>query len=626
MYRQPAFVLTILLLAAAAVPGQQMSGDILGQHNLAPGGASPVQGGLSAPCLYCHAPHSGVGGNTPLWNQTLTTQTYTTYQSTTYHEAGVPRPTMGSDSNLCLSCHDGSVAPGQTVAYGTWAMSGSMKSPDNFGGDLSGSHPFSLVLPLKDSPDLVVSLAGQGVTADPTKLVKLVKGNIECTTCHNPHIEATDKVVHNFLVRDGSGGQLCLACHEPGNRTVNGQTNDLAGWTNSIHATAANKTTNQPGTNLGGYATVALNACESCHATHNAPGAARLLRGKNENDCVSCHGAGSNISPSALNVFAEFGKVGHPFSSSTSSHDANESILLNQNRHATCVDCHNPHSANQVTAFLLPPAIRASQNGVEGISATDGVTVLNPAVNQYENCLRCHGTSTGKAALPTTYGYLPVWAVAFGDPLNIIPQFALTSTSSHPVMHDRTSPYPQSSLRGFMVNEDGVTPGRAMGTRVLCTDCHNSDDNREFGGIGPNGPHGSKWTHILERRYEFSQAPGPGQLIMNLFPNPDLSVNGPYSLCGKCHDLGKVTSNTSFSEHARHINDGFSCSACHTAHGMGSTNGAISGERLVNFDINVVVPNAGMPISYSRSTNSCSLTCHNHTHALVGGANAATKK
>ena len=72
-----------------------------------------------------------------------------------------------------------------------------------------------------------------------------------------------------------------------------------------------------------------------------------------------------------------------------------------------------------------------------------------------------------------------------------------------------------------MLNLDGVTQGRAMGTQIFCTDCHNSDDNREFGGAGPNGPHGSKWTHILERRYEFSQAPTPGQLITNLFPNPD---------------------------------------------------------------------------------------------------------
>jgi predicted CXXCH cytochrome family protein len=608
------WLIPAMFLVPAIMLAQQISGDVLGSHNLGPGGTSPVQGGLSAPCLYCHAPHSGVGGNTPLWNQTLTTQTYTIYQSTTYHEAGAPRPMLGSDSNLCLSCHDGSVAPGQTVAYGKVPMAGSMKSPDNFGTDLSSSHPFSLVLPLKDSPDLVASLYSQGVTADPTRAVKLVKSNIECTTCHNAHVEAIDQVAGNFLVRDGSNGQLCLSCHEPGNRVVNGQSNDLAGWTNSIHATAANKTNNQPTAYVGGYATVALNACASCHQTHNAPGAGRLLRAKNETDCASCHGGGSNLSPTIPNVFAEFAKIGHPFFTTGGSHDANEAVLLNQNRHATCADCHNPHSANQVTAFLPPPGIRASQNGVMGISATDGITVLNPAVNQYENCLRCHGTSTGKQAIPVTYGYLPVRAVSAGDPLNLIPQFALTSTSSHPVMRDRTSPYPQPSLLAFMLNADGVTPGRAMGTRVLCTDCHNSDDNREFGGTGANGPHGSRWTHILERRYEFSQAAVPGQMITNLFPTPDLSVNGPYALCAKCHDLGKVTSNTSFTEHARHINDGFSCSACHTAHGMGGISGGISGERMVNFDISVVAPKGTTPISYSRATNSCSLTCHGHVH------------
>ncbi len=612
--RKVLWIGAMLLLTGLRNPAQQFSGDVLGSHNLGPGSTSPVTGGLSAACLYCHAPHSGVGGATPLWNQTLTTQTYTPYQSSTYQETGTPQPMLGSDSNLCLSCHDGTVAPGQTVAYGKFPMMGSMQSADTFGTNLSSSHPFSVVLPLKDSPDLVVSLVAQGKTVDPTGAVNLVNGNIECTTCHNAHVEAIDQVVGKFLVRDGSSGQLCLACHEPGNRTVNNQTNYLAGWTTGIHATAGNQTTNQPANYVGGYSTVALNACNACHMPHNAPGAARLLRGANEKDCAVCHSGGSNVTPNAPNVFAEFAKPGHPFATATNSHDASESVLLNQNRHATCVDCHNPHSANQVAAFLAPPAMRASQNGVEGINATDGITVLNPALNQYENCLRCHGSSTGKTVNPVTFGYLPVRAVSAGDPLNVISQFSLTATSSHPVTHVRSSALPQPSLRNNMLNLDGVTQGRFMGTQIFCTDCHNSDDNREFGGSGPNGPHGSKWTHILERRYEFSQASGPGLPIANLFPNPDLSVNGPYALCGKCHDLIQVVANTSFPQHGEHIDDGFSCSVCHTAHGMGGINANISGERLVNFDLNVVAPNGTNPISYSRATNSCSLTCHKHAH------------
>jgi hypothetical protein len=170
-----------------------------------------------------------------------------------------------------------------------------------------------------------------------------------------------------------------------------------------------------------------------------------------------------------------------------------------------------------------------------------------------------------------------------------------------------------------------------MSVRILCTDCHNGDDNREFGGSGPNGPHGSIFPHILERRYEFSQAALPGKPVTNLFPNPSLSAQGgpaggPYALCAKCHDLNQVLNNTSFSGHARHVRqDGFSCSVCHVGHGMGAQSGNISGERLVNFDLNVVAPNAGAPVSYNRATNSCGLVCHNHTHQLRTAAGAAKR-
>lgn len=617
-----ALLVAVLFSLAAGSSRAQAVGDVIGVHDMTTGSKSPVTGARAGSCQYCHAPHSGIG-NAPLWNQTLSVQTYTPYTSTTSPETGNPQPPLGGDSSLCLSCHDGTVAPGQTVVYGAVTMTGSMSTPDVFGTNLQSSHPFSLVLPMKDSVDIAASLVSQGKTMDPTGAVKLINGNIECTSCHDPHVQAKDPISQNFLVRDSSNGQLCLACHDP-TRTMTGKVNTLAGWATGIHATATNKTLAQA--NVGSYPTVAQNACLSCHMPHNAVGSARLLRGPNEQDCAACHSGGSNMSPSTTNVFAEFAKVGHPVPSGTNAHDAAESLVLNSNRHSTCADCHNGHASNQVTAFPPAPVTRASQNGVAGVSASDGVTAVSPSVNQFENCLRCHGTSAGKAVNPV-FGYAPVRLVSAGDFLNVIPQFAITSTSSHPVTHVRSSGLPQPSLLTNMINLDGVTQGRSMGTQILCTDCHNSDDNREFGGAGANGPHGSKWTHILERRYEFSQAPAPGQLITNLFPNPDLSVNGPYALCGKCHNLNQIAANTSFSEHARHvINDGFSCSVCHTPHGMGSTGGTVSGVRLVNFDINVVAPNGANPISYSQASNSCSLTCHNHAHLLVGAATRLIRK
>jgi predicted CXXCH cytochrome family protein len=604
-----------VLLAATKEPAQ-IVGDALGVHNLGPGSTSPVTGSRPDSCAYCHAPHSGL--NSGLWNQKLTTQSYTTYSSNTEKNV-TTQPPLGNVSNQCLSCHDGTVAVGATAAYGQVTTRGSMLAADVFGSNMQASHPFSLALPLQDNIDLAASLAANGTTADPTHSVKLINGNVECTSCHDPHVQAKDQISLNFLVKDSSSGQLCLACHDP-SRTIGGQTNPLADWSTSAHALSTDKVSSQA--LLGSYPTVAMNACISCHAPHNASGPNRLLRGQNEQACISCHNGGSNVSPMApyANVAAEYAapKVGHPFPASTNPHDATEAVVLNNNRHATCVDCHNAHGSEPVGVFPPAPLMRISQKNIAGVSASDGTTVLTPAVNQYENCLRCHGASSGKQTL-AIYGYFPVRAVSAGDPINLIPQFAVTSTSSHPVMHTRSSALAQPSLLANMLNLDGITPGRAMGTQIFCTDCHNSDDNRESGGPGANGPHGSRWTHILERQYQFSQTAIPGQAITNLYPNPDLSVNGPYALCGKCHDLtNQIMKNTSWNHHSDHISAGVSCSTCHTAHGMGAASGTITGERMVNFDLNVVAPNAGSPISYNRATNTCTMVCHQVAHNADG--------
>ncbi len=617
------WILAAVVACFASGAWGQLGTDVLGMHDLTAGGKSPVQTPGAIGCTFCHAPHSGLGV-APLWNQTLSQQAYTPYTSTTYHQTGQSKPAVGESSTLCLSCHDGTVAIGQSGAYGKMTTVGSMYPQDVLGTNMQTSHPFSVVVPIKDSPDLASSLVASGTTADLTGAVKLVNGNVECTSCHNPHVQAIDRISQNFLVKDSSLGQLCLACHDP-NRTVTGQVNLLAGWNQSIHSRAPNKPASSA--KVGPYDSVAKNACISCHMPHNAQGTARLLRPANPaapnldattQDCITCHSNASNVTPAAPDISSELAKTSHPLPAGTvtSTHDPTEAALLNNNRHATCTDCHNAHADNQVTTFGLPPQIRPSQTNVAGVSASDGVTVVTPAVNQFENCLRCHGTSSGKQILPK-FGYLPVRAVTAPDPLNVIPEFSTTATSSHPVTHDRSSGLPQPSLLANMMNIDFTGQSRPMGVRILCTDCHNSDDNREFGRTGPNGPHGSIYPHILERQYQYSQVAAgaaPGSTIINLFAPPDLGPTGPYALCAKCHDLNNILANASFTQHSTHINAGFSCSTCHTAHGMGAVTGAISGERMVNFDLTVVGPNGASAISYNRSTNTCTLTCHTYKH------------
>jgi Doubled CXXCH motif (Paired_CXXCH_1) len=628
-----ALVALLLALQSASIRAQTappVQADTLGMHNLSVGSGSSVTVQGSLGCTFCHAPHSGLGGITPLWNQTLSSQTYTPYSSTTYKQQGSTRPILGKTSSLCLSCHDGTVGIGQTAGYGKIPVNGSLNAMDSLTTNLSGSHPFSLVTPIKDAPDQVATLAGSGVTADPTGAVTLINGNVECTSCHSPHSQAIDPIAQNFLVRDSSNGQMCLACHDP-NRVTTGVVNPLSGWTGSIHALATNQVANTA--HVGSYLTVGVNACTSCHMEHNANGAARLMRPATPaapgvdaatQDCITCHGAAGNISPAAPNVYAEFSKISHLLPAGVNGHDAAEPTVLNNNRHATCVDCHSTHASNQMTVFSAPPAIRPPQNNAAGISGLDGITVLTPALNQYETCLRCHGTSVGKQVL-IKYGYLPTRLVFTGDALNLVPQFSPSATSSHPVIHDSSSPLPQPSLLTNMLNQNGTASARLVGTHIFCTDCHASDDNREFGGTGPNGPHGSTYPHILERNYQMSQAATPGGTVTNTLPTPDLvTPQGPYAMCAKCHSLSSIVSNASWTQHSDHIsNDGFSCSVCHTAHGMSPGSGSVSGERLVNFDINVVGQNQGLPISYNRATNSCTLTCHNAAHNANGTITSA---
>ena len=660
--RMKNFVMACALLfaVAAALYGQSTQEDVLGIHNLGPGSPGPVSGQLPA-CQFCHAPHSGLNSTTlpnlPLWSQTLSTESnYTLYSSPT--EVNQEKePTLGSASNLCLSCHDGTVAPGTNVPYTGLKMTGTMNNQDLFIGTLQGIHPFNFQLPLSCSNDNLLSSLCSGSTGNPA--VQLISGNVQCNSCHNPHVQNIDPVQQDFLVMNNANSAMCLACHvsQPSgigairlpaanaatpstatgtSHTAGNQYSPFTHWRESIHATAVHKLSKN--SKVGPYSMVNQNACLSCHTPHNAPGGQQLLSGPipivptmdaATQNCITCHNGGTNLSPAIPNIYAEFAKTGHPFPAGSNKHNEEEGAVLKNDRHATCVDCHNPHASQQTGSFAAT-AIRGSQNGTIGVSASDGVTEVNPAVNQYETCLRCHGTSTGKQNLPA-FGYAPLRAATGGDPLNLIPQFGATAKSSHPVMQESKSAMPQPSLLKYMLDLDGRTQGRPITGRLLCTDCHNSDDNREFGGTGPNGPHGSQFSHILERQYEFSQvapglppAAGPGTAIQNLLPAiVDPAGGGPYALCAKCHDLSNIMSNASFSKHALHINAGFSCSVCHTAHGMEGTSANVTGERMVNFDLKVVAANGTStnfraPISYNSGTNTCTLTCHNFSHNADG--------
>ena len=215
--------------------------------------------------------------------------------------------------------------------------------------------------------------------------------NANSALCLACHVSVPDQIVnaagHAIRTQSGIIGSL--------GRAPSNAFNPFTSWFRSAHEQAAYKVSKTAG--LGPYGDAKKNACLSCHVPHKAPGAAALLSGPvrpipnmdpTTANCINCHNGGSNISPAIPNVFAEFAKTGHPFPTGRNQHAAKESVVLNHNRHATCVDCHDPHASIRTATFALTN-IRGSQYGAVGINASDGTTVVTPAANQFETCLRC---------------------------------------------------------------------------------------------------------------------------------------------------------------------------------------------------------------------------------------------
>jgi len=133
-----------------------------------------------------------------------------------YPSAGsAPQP--NGSTKLCLSCHDGTIALGATVASGTIPMSGGITTmPTGSGGylgtDLSGHHPVSFQV-------TTAIVAENNASGDvPLKSVTEMRSNpiafldsedrVQCASCHDPHQDP-----FGGFLRSPSEDDTCLACH-----------------------------------------------------------------------------------------------------------------------------------------------------------------------------------------------------------------------------------------------------------------------------------------------------------------------------------------------------------------------------------------------------------------------------
>jgi hypothetical protein len=394
------------------------------KHNFSVTGPGPVKAQSETQvCVFCHTPHGAESLPAPLWNRAQSGATYTPYTSSSIEaNAAELASGPGGSSKLCLSCHDGTMAIGNvnvlngkapaSVALNGTAAGGTMPPgagadtgfTRNLGVNLTNDHPISFTydaqLAANDgelrTPDgLNVGTRVPGVNPKPK--LPLENGQMQCATCHDPHVREIDPAKgsakflrgNRFQFAAPGGGAfsdaadiVCLACHDKAGQV----------WAGSAHAnpSVATQTYNASAAALREFPAnlpVWQAACLNCHDTHAVQGSRRLLRegtdsvstpkaGGNpaiEQTCYQCHSSlGESIltsTGSVPDIKSDFSLPRHmPINAQPEVHDigtgtgvqrgkdfVESQALLGkgapQNRHAECTDCHNPHRVTKNRLF-----------------------------------------------------------------------------------------------------------------------------------------------------------------------------------------------------------------------------------------------------------------------------------
>lgn len=576
----PILLILVFCLAAFTTHAESIVNSV---HNLSINGPGTVVKATSESevCIFCHTVHRS-NGQTPLWNHTMSgVSNYVVYSSSTTASLGLAIPQPNGSSRLCLSCHDGTIAIGSVSSCTTpIAMQNGVTTmpsgSDNLGTDLSGDHPISFVY------DATLASADPQLN-NPSTLTGKVKldsqGRMQCSSCHDPH----DNQFGNFLVMDNTGSALCLVCHNVLNWS--GSAHSVSSQTISSTTTASLKLAQR--STPKAVTTIAAQACNNCHTSHFAGGKERLMKfASPEQNCLPCHNGSIG---GMKNVAADFQKASvHPITQHGSSHSPNEDVINPSTRHVTCTDCHNAHSCKSTNNGQTKLA--DSSPDVPGVNAGGGI--MRPASKEYQLCFRCHGDSISRG---------PAQVSRQTPETNKRLQFRASNQSFHPV----ESP-------GRNKNVPSLIAPWTISSQMECTDCHNSDQSPAAGGSGANGPHGSIYPPLLERR-----------LILT-----DYSPESPasYALCYKCHSRDSILGDQSFRAanslgqnrgHRFHIVDQkTACTTCHDSHGVATA------PNLINFNTQYVTPSTSMPsaVMYTSSgpgSGTCTLTCHGYDHAMV---------
>ncbi|WP_420474497.1 cytochrome c3 family protein [Noviherbaspirillum sp. ST9] len=519
-------------------------------------------------CVFCHTPHNAsttIAG--PLWNRSSSAGSYTRYTSASMDADSIANgfsADPGGSSVLCLSCHDGMVAIGSVLNLKGKAVTISMTDkngaaltymPDgdgqlsgftrNLQQDLSNDHPISVTYDdalaaadgemtrLTTTDPKQRDLAGNNIIGIRSSTYKPLlpleatgssgAGQVQCATCHDPHLEAQKFLRTNRFQVEEAGNrafdkdkdQICLACHPKlGNS-----------WAESAHAkkvvadeyyidTAASRR------GFPGTPQVWQVGCLNCHDTHTAQGSRRLLR------------EGVNATPSN-NAADSFRKLSAAVAAS-----ALDTVSAVEN---TCYQCHTGLGTKIIgsNATSIVPNIEYEFNSrsyrmpIKTEEQTGGTTTENHNIRN-ANFVECRKNLGGTAEdEPTTTSHLTAaQKTACNGTVGSKDKRHVECTDCHNPHRVRRSPF-------FYGTSSDTGDGLERTHKVAGTTANKGADGNVASGVlrGTWGVEpvyttalGNTWPQKPDR-YEVKY----GDPTSSTFTRSQPYLTREYQLCFKCH-------------------------------------------------------------------------------------------
>ena len=479
-----------------------------------------------------------------------------------------------------------------------------------------------------------------------------------CSHCHEGHASvggaeptppASEGAVSYALFRSNFGAnknELCYACHEAFSFPSDSNTlgygrygiyQGKAKYNVSAHYTGANMLwTLSP---LVPYNDAGN--CINCHNPHGYRDSVGVIpfmlisRDSKTGDSPDyslggCEGCHDGSKPGTPNIKAQLSKTyAHPTHVYNNRHTLPEkgqseggTSFGPANRHAECVDCHNPHTGAKGNIHVspvttgLPAPVSDMQHDVVGVDPASwpsiwtqptSFTVRRPptypngAQYEYQICFKCHsyyGLGTQAS---------PVSSITGPSGVSITDQaweFNPNNKSAHPVivtLNNQTGSATPKALNAAQMSAPWNVSGNMGNQTMYCSDCHGADD--ELSG-GAKGPHGSALKYMLAGTGKYWPANASGTLYK--LSNIDSNL-----FCANCHPLkssasggggrwgggGGWSGSGSFinNVHNKYNHQNYSCVTCHVAVPHGYKNG-----RLIGY--------SGDPAPYNYGGNSLKIT------------------